>query len=48
MGVILWRFRITVEPDSTMATLGTEENGHRSEVAPVDRLKQEWMYGLST
>ena len=41
MGVILRRFRITVEPGSTTATLGTEENGHCSEVAVVERLKQE-------
>ena len=26
---------------STMATLGTEESGHCSEVAVVERLKQE-------
>ena len=30
-----------------MATLGTEESGHCGEVAVVERLKQEWMYGLS-
>ena len=29
------------------ATLGTEESGHSREVAVADRLKQEWMYGLS-
>ena len=39
--LFLRRFRITVEPDSTTATLGTEESGHRSEVAVVERLKQE-------
>ena len=26
---------------------GTEESGHCREVAIVERLKQEWMYGLS-
>ena len=30
----------------TTATLGTDESGHW-EVAVVERLKQEWMYGLS-
>ena len=30
---------------STTATLGTEESGHSRQV--VERLKQEWMYGLS-
>ena len=28
--------------------LGTEESGHCREAALVERLKQEWMYGLST
>ena len=32
---------------STTASLGTEEKGHCREVAVVERLKQEWMYGLS-
>ena len=32
---------------STTATLGTEERGHCKEVAIVERLKQERMYGLS-
>jgi len=32
---------------STTATLGTDEKGHCREVALVERLKQEWMYGLS-
>ena len=32
---------------STTATLGTEESGYCREVAVVERLKQEWMYGLS-
>ena len=31
---------------STTATLGTEERGHCKEVAVVERLKQESMYGL--
>ena len=31
----------TVEPLSTMATLGTEESDHCEEVAVVERLKQE-------
>ena len=30
---------------STTATLGTEESGHCREVAVVERLKQEWIYG---
>ena len=33
---------------STTATLGTEESGLCREVAIEERLKQEWMYGLST
>ena len=32
---------------STTVTLGTEESGHCREVAVVERLKQESMYGLS-
>ena len=32
---------------STTASLGTEEKGHCREVAVVERLKQEWIYGLS-
>ena len=32
---------------SKTATLGTEESFHCREVAVVDRLKQESMYGLS-
>ena len=32
---------------SKAATLGTEESFHCREVAVVDRLKQESMYGLS-
>ena len=32
---------------STTATLETEESGHCKEVAIVERLKQERMYGLS-
>ena len=31
---------------STTDTLGTEERGHCKEVAVVERLKQESMYGL--
>ena len=33
---------------STTAILETEESGHCKEAAIVERLKQEWMYGLST
>ena len=32
---------------STTATLAIEESGHCKEVAIVERLKQEGMYGLS-
>ena len=32
---------------STTATFGIEESGHCREAALVERLKQEWMYGLS-
>ena len=32
---------------SATVTLGTEESGHCREVAVVERLKQESMYGLS-
>ena len=33
---------------STTATLGTQKSGHCREVAViVERLKQEWMHGLS-
>ena len=32
---------------STTAIVGTEESGLCREVAVVERLKQEWIYGLS-
>ena len=45
---VLWSYPIWVQFNlPTTATLGTEERGHCKEVAVVERLKKEWMYGLS-
>ena len=45
---VLWSYPIWVQFNlPTTATLGTEESGPCKEVAVVERLKKEWMYGLS-
>ena len=39
-----WKIQLNL---STMATFETEESGHCRKGAVVERLKQEWIYGLS-